>query len=942
MLKIPLYIFYFIFFIYLFIFFYVLTIFSVVFFFSFFFFSFFLISFYLFIYFILFYFIFSSPSLSQDNSLCDDDVLDSLFGGPSWEAAAAAPTSSRPSSNSVATSSSSSSSSSTTTRQVRMLDGNAISQGIALSPTSSWELVAASVVNSNLIMCRKCCSSQAIAFLLVHSTNRIMLSLPSRVIPVPSFVSARPIQSFIANMGYKFGCEQNKTPKHRTLFVRPVFSVVQSADHSWHCCTSITSKFYTALFGPEFTLAKEPVVLMGTQNGKVYYTNFESSFAKRQSEAEGGDVLGPLYDLEQPVVGLHWIYLPSDDLVTSDDSATVDWDMDGDAHEKVEETPNALICVGQRGKVVVCYFDPVERKCFYGTVEYQVPGPVLSSALAPKQCLLFTTLGGLYRVCLRQDCARCLEEKMPQLASRACSVKIPHVSFDFPEKVLVTRSVAYILTMRETDKFCQSDSGSGVGVVHCSYIMVDGSIATAELHTHADGPPGYLGRESRLRSADQVGKEMKQCLESIKVTNDRISQTRRSIESVGRALSQVKSNLELLCAVANVCGKSCDIFRSCAPFTCSLITGQHDQGLRIKKLFVDTTLTYKRPKSRDFPRRLGPGWNFLVKVTPCKDLVSSHSKSLSISEMASEDSVSVRTEVGHEELQLPVMVDCFLCYTPRMLSNTADVHQYYYDSSVSLHMCSRMFTVLNFATHSKEPCNTSSVSLSWFKASDVRHALAVNKTPSSAPVGPIHSVTLPVLLDTAITTILAYSTEATKENLLELNKKLLTFKFVCSILPSLHQVAKGEEVSKAEDVITCAVINGQMVSFSSVKASSEACEGMEASLELMVKSSCKQSLIETITSIHYFLNYHQCTNKPEKSKDDTDIGQDTVKGKLSDRAEEFKGIARGAGDMREELFSLQQQLKTKCLPIETHEWQIQSMKSKMFSAFCKLRELQHM
>ena len=817
------------------------------------------------------------------------------------------------------------------------IDGNQISEGIGICPASSWTLVAAAICNDHLIMCRKCRKTESMSYLLLQSNNTVQLSAVSREISIPSFVCNHQILSFgVVDTGRSVGSAQ-PVPRTKTMHVNPVFIVVQSADHPCTRCTSMTAELYLALFGPEFGLSKAPVLIIGMQNGKIYFTNFGSNTGGKREDVD--NLLGPLYDLEQPVVGLHVAYFPPEKLSSDDDPMAISWGTE-DERQVVVDTPNALIFVGQRGKVAICCSDPSVKKCFHSFVEFQVPGPVISTVLIPRQSLLFTTLQGLYRVCLRQDCAKCIEEKMPSLAGNSCNIRIPRVSFSFPEKILTTRCPAYILKTRTSDEYYLSHSESGSDPIQCSCASVDGSIATTKLTAHANGQTSVTGGQL---NAEQVGREIKECLDAIQVTGKKISQTRKNVESLNNVLTVMRSNLELLCAVGNVCSESCGIFHSCSPFTCSFASAQECVGLRIKRLYFDVSITYSRPKTgADLPHRLGPGWSFLIKSSSLHPSGSSFSKSVSISGMAPEDSVSLRTEVDFEDSQVLGAIQCFIYFTPQPLcaSNLMDNNvssDFTRFQGISLYLCSKVVTVLDFATQCKQILPGSfDESLSSFKRKATSQALSSEPSQFKlSPLGPNHSISLSISPYQAIRTIMTLSAATAKEDLLKLSNKLLGIRLLHALPP--RQDGKGEDTSNVEGKM-CTVLDGPCVSFEirdrGLEVASDNSDGKTEPIQLLVRSSSKQSLVTVAAAVHAILTHHSSrtstSNRPGVTADDD---------QFCEVLEGLRRIARDAGSMREELTSAHQQLSRNCLPLDAYESKVKSIRSRTFAAFCKLREL---
>ena len=906
-----------------------------------------------------------APSLSSSSSdfscrqhspsVSIDDVFDQLFSSQTSEPSSEVPSLEEPA--------------------TRQLDGCKVSEGIVVFPPSSWVLLAASVIGNNLIVCRKCRKIGNVSYLLLQSSKSTRLPSSSREVKVPSFFGAHQILSLCMDTGIGLGTERRKCDAGKAIGVDPVFEVCHSSDYLGICCSSsVSQEFFLALFGPESSLLKAPVLVVGMQNGKVYFTNFIDGCMPSSGAGMDDSILSPLCDLEQPVVGLHWAYFPPRTSAAVDtDPLAVSWDMDREdsTQEEVADAPNALICVGQRGKVTVIYFDLTaakqQQQQQWSEVEYQVSGPVVSSALLPGHCLLFTTVLGLYKVCLRSSCATCMEEKVPDLMGRSCSLILPHVSFSFPEKLQTMSSPRYIMKTRPPAGDSQSPPslGNGNNSLQCSCVDLDGRIATLDLSTHGSRPDNAGSRSEQRQSAAQVGKEIGQCLNSIQLLSDRIAQTRRKIESLNSVLAEVKGNMELLCAVADVCGnRTCEVFRSCRPFKCSFTTVQEDAGLRVKSLFVRVGVTYSRPSARqDLPHRLSPGWSILVSASSLRLAGTHFSKFLALSGMASGESVSVTVAVDVEDLHLPVLVQCFVHYAPHLLPCRSS-----YRGAVSsegftkcshqgcmLHLSSKVVSVLDFA----ERCTPASrggledESLSSLEVKDVRRVLAGSDTSEqqrSLRGSSSYSTVLPISVAAAKRAILSSSNSAGEDSSRRIRDEAVGIRFLQVLRMSSSSVS-GDQGLERDAIVTYSLLNGRQVTLEIENSGREVAgadhpEESNRAFHMAVKSRSKESVVEAIEAVHAILNCHTSTkSRQHKPGDEDDClplpPQLSRPEDLRDSLESLRGITRRVGAMREKLGSAHSQLQDKTLPLESYEKLVKEAKEKMFADFCKLRKLVH-
>jgi len=738
--------------------------------------------------------------------------------------------------------------------------------------------------------------------------------------------------------------------------------VCQSADHpGTYSSSSVSSEFFLDLFGPESCLLKVPVLVVGMQNGQVYFTNFISG-SVLSSEVGPNDtsILSPLCDLGQPVVGLHWVYFPP--RTVSTDPLVTSWDMETEnVQEKVMEAPNVLISVGRRGKVRVIYFDlaAMQQRRQQSEVEYQVPGPVLSSALLPGQCLLFTTVQGLYKVCLQSSCATCTEEKLPSLMGHSGSVVIPHISFNFPEKLQNTCNPSYILKTEPLADHSRSPNSESRSSAQCLYVALDGSVASLDLGEHADGADSSAGGHSSIKrlSADHVGKEIKHCLDSIQLLSDRIAQTRRKIEFLNGVLMELKASVELLSAVADVCGnQTCEVFRSCRPVKCSFTTIQEDAGLKVKSLSVRVGVAYSRPTARqDLPHRLPPGWSILVNASSLRLTGSSFSKSLALSGMTAGESVDLTVAVDMEDLHLPVLVQCFLHYSPAQLcrssfKNVTSAEDFTECRGCMLHLSSDVLSVLDFAKQCT-PASQGSLdkeSLSLYERKRARQVFAGDDSLEKHSLrGSSYSTSLPISEATALRAILSRSGCVDKEESLRMDKAV-GIRFL-QVLQKSCSAYEGGGLGK-EAKVTCSMLNGWQVTLEVESnrrelASADHPDENHGTFHLIVQSRSKEGVVEVVEAVHALLNCHASSpaSEPREPRTDSLPLQPLSKPEdLRETLENLRGISRRVGAMREELSSAHSQVRDHALPLGSYEQLVKAVKEKMFAGFSELRKSTHM
>lgn len=830
-------------------------------------------------------------------------------------------------------------------------EGRKISEGIAVCPSSDWILIAANVINDCLIMCRKSRRTGELSCVLMRSSKNIVIPAGSTGVTIPSFVNSHQLLTFALDIGRDVCNESSSTGRTKAVHINPVFSLLQSAEHPWNCCSSITPEFFLSLFGPEFDLCKAPILLIGSQNGNIYFTNFKCSVSKEKE----GSILGPLYSLEQPVVGIHLASFPQKKLTNDNDPLAIAWDVEEESEERTDnEVPNAIIFVGQRGKISICHSNSLhsgESKSFPSLVEFQVPAPLTSSILVPKSCLLFTTLQGLYRICLRQECAKCFEEKLPNLASAPCSIRIPHVSFKFPEKIVDTSCVGYILKTRTSDSYCCT-SESRDDPLLCSYVSVDGSLANLQVEIHK-ATSISVGQNAAI-----VGQEIKQCLQSIQVVGEKISKAKKKITLLNTILTDFKTVLDLLCAFGGACTRNCEIFRSSIPFACSFASTHEDVGVKIKKFFMDVRLTYNIPETetgQSHYDELGTGWSFLITSSSnaSRSGSSSSSKSVSLMGMVPGDSICVRVEIESETTEgrpLVGSIHCFMHYTPHYLCESVLKDTLAFDwkkfKGVSLFLCNKTFTILDFYQSSKSMLHgDSKETLSSVQRKAVNQILtSPSLIASSKPASALlYSISLPISPDRALCAILASSHSITRESLSKLDARSLGSKLICALVPAANvdsttgQNPKTVLFSSFDGSSTTFEVNSTELS----AALTEEGRWCSEPLKLLIRSSSKHCITQVVSAIRMIMGSGDLAGFGTKlgKEDGPALPHAHTQGQLRERLQEMQHLRKEVGNMKEELSAASRERETNCMKSDTYDKKLQLLKSRTFSLFCKLREL---
>ena len=335
---------------------------------------------------------------------------------------------------------------------------------------------------------------------------------------------------------------------------------------------------YAQLFGPECKLSNSPILLLGCQNGHIYYCDLN-----RLEHSGGGEKspLIPLYSLDQPVVAVHTASMhqeadKQDPLLLSNTSRSTN------------ATSNVLFFVGQKGKVVVGRPGRATQKVV-NMFEFHVPGPIISSLLIQDECLLYSTLRGAYEICLKPDC---IQKSTPSMGSSS-PVLIPEMSFMFPNRV--SHSTTFILGE------LSASAAATEPKLYPSVICMSPRGHVSSLNVSDEG------ETHNSPSTAMVAQDLKQSLTAIQATAKQVTATRENLASLNASLSELNDALSLLCDVARSNGLS-DSEES--PFCCTLWPAFEDVGVSSRRAFIHVKLSYTGSKP------LGRGWSFAVQLHP--------------------------------------------------------------------------------------------------------------------------------------------------------------------------------------------------------------------------------------------------------------------------------------------------------------------------------------
>lgn len=799
-------------------------------------------------------------------------------------------------------------------RKGSAISAEGVTVGIGLCPVSEWILIAAAVVNDNMVMCRRSHTTGEVSYVLLRSRRTTQVPSSGRgTIIVPSFVGAQQLQILVANSGSDlFRRERGRT---RTMDHKSVFALIQSKSRpSLQQHSTVTPELFGCLFGLESQLSTNPVLLIGCQNGVIYFTNFRSgnSSGIRAKDAHP-NLMCPLYSLEQPIVGIHTTYFPRNELSAIKDPFLVL--EEEEVHEHHSETHNAIIFLGLSGKIAICHASSDKQPC-PRFIEFHVPSPVLSSVLVPKHSLLYSSLQGLYRICLKQECFSSVEEKFPNLNSKQF-LRIPETSFKFPEKVFDSNhDGSYLLHGKTGGQPSVVPAESAEKRVHCLCLSLEGRLSTFVFKSHD------TQGSSRKRSSKHVGREIKQCLQTIQTQSEKVEQLMGKIQSMNSIFSGLKSVLEVLNSVGTA---KAPTKSSSSPFTCSFKSTCEEVGVCVEKLCMMVQLTYTRIGST-----LGDGWSFLV-ISLRGNCVTS--KSVPITGMVSGSSVTVRMDMNTHTMSAVYPNGSLLAYihhNPSHFLQWLPIHNNSTPTKSSanlkgacLFLARKDFDILDFLQARK---HLTKESLSNHQLRTVKSILSPDlvKPPlipnSSLP----HNFKFSVLLTTVIRIVQAASSISIEE-LRKMNTETVGTKLLGVLVPgsaSSNPVAKGG-LSAPE---VWMALNRERAHFK--LSSAVESRGAEV-LVLDIRASSRDVLVEVIGAVYRTLR------NGVKQGPVTDPGS---REELCRRLQELKELLWDLAHTQREFSTAYQEMKTNCTTLESYYTSLQSCKSKTFSIYYRLRK----
>ncbi len=459
------------------------------------------------------------------------------------------------------------------------------------------------------------------------------------------------------------------------LSYRPSIAVVRCTGKDSPHVSSIHGDFFLQLFGPEPRLSSSPILLIGTRNGNVLHCCMnELEYIDEKS------ILKILCSLEQPVVAVHLAQFPTEASATPSDPLLV---QGGDKMNGEGEGANALLIVGQRGRIVVWRMGSPGQS-FATYTEFHVPGPVLSSVLVPGHWLLHSTLRGCYKVCLRPQCMD--GSRTHPVTPTNSPVVLPEAALRSP--TVISPSVAFVVPPPESQPPSPTQTPP-----------------TGVLTVSPSGTVGWLaigGEESTVdMGASQAAQELKQTLISIEATSRQVDTFKEKISSVDGKLTELNEALSLLCEVSSSRGTSHPSGQGCSgPFHCKLTPGFELAGVSGKRPCIDVRLSFQAGR-----KPLRTGWSLILQLhpggynqgAPLGGAGEDSSKVVPLRGMEGGRNLSVCVYLGSSSLKpLVCTLQCSAHYSTTALRLTDEQGEGSNPTGVSLVICTKDFDVLDF------------------------------------------------------------------------------------------------------------------------------------------------------------------------------------------------------------------------------------------------------
>ena len=816
------------------------------------------------------------------------------------------------------------------------ISGDRTSVCISKLDSSVWVVTCAAVFEDKLVVCKKSKQSGAIYATLFISSEQA--NFHQHVIPK---FHGPPIAECILSTPPT----PLKPPSPSPLQYRPLLKLVlpSSKLKPEGLCECIEPELFLQLFGSDCHIPTAAVLLVGSPNGHIRYCNLRNIMKKvtssqfsneRKEETVSSNqhkFFQPLYSLDQPVMSVHAaVFTRRREQI--DPSLFVD-----DLFSTSDAVPNSnsLIFLGQRGKVAISYAEDsistTNSQKFARFVEYNVPGPILSSRLIPGQCMIYNSLRNLYRIDLRQECFKEAEENSPQLQLRRGPLLIPEASFKFPERVSISIPPSMLVDCKLLNADSDPDSmelEATIREVGLTFVTFSGDLHS--LKTKA------CGEESVSHDPEVVAREIKRCLNSIKATNEEISTTSDAISKVNASLIELNHVLTLLCIIkCRQEGTPCLSGNQEAecPVKCSVSAGFKELGVSEREMCVDVRLSYHGKKT------LGSGWSLLIQISPsshesydhlnsaysldsCKEIgthlttptTTTFSRSMPLEGLANNGALAETVPVSFTQGPLCFSVSCYLCYDASNLITALDKDDTTVSCghSVSILVNSRILDALDFTQRLLEAPKNLRQPLALATACLESKDNSLSSIDDRQTL--LHSMQLPIQCE------LCGSLQQQNTDQAHMYRQLSNL-----LLP---HIVGAEEQFQSGTEIRLTSYNSSSITLQLVKEKgSRQDTSTSRGLSLVIKSSSRSQLAEMVRCIDH--KFHQQSG-------DTTSSATASKEKLFKREAELKEISQEAVAILNEVTTLE---KFSREPLASKQ---DELISRTFSLYGKLRQLPHL
>ena len=812
------------------------------------------------------------------------------------------------------------------------ISGDRLSVCISKLDSSIWVPICAVVFEDKLVVCKKSKQSGVICATLFLSSELANFHKHA----IPKF-HGPPIAECVLSAPAPCPSPSLKPPSHSPshLQYKPVVKLLLPGPSSkLECeglCECVEAELFLQLFVADCHIPTAAVLLVGGPNGHILYCNLRSvtknnQFLKeRTAEMVTSNLFKPLYSLDQPVMSIHAAHFPKRH-EQIDPSLFVD-----DLFSSSSAIPNSLLFLGQRGKVAICYSEgSTESQKFAQIIEYNIPGPILSSRLIPAQCLIYNSLRNLHHIDLREKYFKEAEENSPQLQLRRGPLLIPEASFKFPERVSISIPPSVLvdcelISAADSDPDSMELDATTTGEVGITVVSFRGDIRSLKAKVG--------GKESVSRDPEVITREIKQCLKSMQATSDETSAMSDTISKVNASLIELNHVLRLLCVVkCRLEGTPCLIDnQEMCPLKCAVSAGFKERGVLEREMCVDVRLSYHGQKS------LGRGWSLLIQVSSSSRGSHDHlnsafsfghaekvgiplttptiSRYIPLEGLANNSTLEERIPISFtQEGLLCFSVSCYLHYDPSNLTaalNKED-NSLSCDHSVSILLNSRLLDTLDFTRPFVEVPRKLHQPLTLATAclNPKHHSFSSSRAPS-------HLIELPVQCE-------MLGSPRQQQN----SDEAGVYRKLSSLL--LPHIAGVEENFQNGTEIKLTSYNGSSISLQ-LEEESESREdhGTSHELSLVIRSSSRSQLAEVVRCIDYRLRRHRSgtTSSPSNLS--------TPEEELFEREAELKEISQEAVAILDQVTTLEK-FSREPLAIQQAE-----LISKTFSLYSRLRQLPH-